>query len=79
MCPGDSVSIDFASGYIFLEPVYDESPQPGPTPDPVPTPAEEVNAVAQTGDSTPLVPFALLAILSLASCAVFARKRYLNR
>ena len=79
--PGQSFTIESPDDVISLELVYHEEPGPGPDPDPdpVPTPVEEVNAVAQTGDSTPLAPFALLAILSVTSCAVFAYKRILNK
>lgn len=60
--PGDTATIP--KGYKFnAYPIYDVIP-PQPGPEPTPTPGEEVNAVPQTGDRAPLVPFALLAVLA---------------
>ena len=53
--------------------MYDNGVEPGPEPEPTPTPSEEVNATAQTGDSTATLPFAILAIA--AGAVVFVARR----
>ena len=45
----------------------------GTTPDPEPQPTEDVNATAQTGDNSPLVPFVLLAVLA-SGVLLYTRK-----
>ena len=63
---------EVATGDVLnLEPVYDIAPQPEPTPDP--TPGEDVNLTPQTGDSAPLVPFVLLAVLA-SGVLLYTRK-----
>ncbi len=76
--PNDTFSVDDGET-IRAEAFYTNSPQPGPTPpEPTPTPSEEVNATAQTGDSSPAIPFAILAIVSCAA-VVFSRKKSFNK
>ncbi len=76
--PGQTFTL-YEGDKLDVVPIYEEAPQPGPTPpEPTPTPGEDVNATAQTGDSSPAIPLAILAIVSCVA-VVFSRKKSLNK